>query len=231
MKKNIGHLSTVRDNKAGQMELVKQEKFAGLDVDFYRNENNEVFMTRKQIGEALEYSDPRLAINKIHMRNKERLDKFSKQVYLFNENGKENLTTLYNTEGIKTIISISERPITIKQKVANIIDSEWSFHNYLKSRQEDEYIHLIQTTFMSFHSKREVKIDDYRCDLLFPDFKLVIECDEYGHQGYDEALEIKRENHIKSKGYDIIRFNPNDDDFYIGNVLGEILKIILEGKQ
>ena len=40
MKTEIGRLSTVRESKVNKMELVKQEKFAGLDVEFYRNENN-----------------------------------------------------------------------------------------------------------------------------------------------------------------------------------------------
>lgn len=33
-------------------------------------------MTRKQIGEALEYANPQKAIAKLHERYKERLDKF-----------------------------------------------------------------------------------------------------------------------------------------------------------
>lgn len=209
------------------LQLIKQDKFNEILVDVYRNDNDEVFMTAKQLGEALEYSNPVIAINKLVSRNPYlETEEFSFTCKLQATDGKLYQTRLLNKKGIKAIISIAERPIETKNKVVNIIDSKWSFHNHLRSRQEDEYIHLIQTTFKSFHSKREVKIDDYRCDLLFPDFKLVIECDEYGHRGYDEALEIKRENHIKSKGYDIIRFNPNDDDFYIGETLSDILEFL-----
>lgn len=110
MKKNIGRLSTVRENKVGQMELVKQEKFAGLDVDFYKDENNNIYMTRNQIGAALEYSDPRLAINKIHMRNKERLDKFSASTKLVLPNGIPQETTVYNEKGIYEILRKSNQP-------------------------------------------------------------------------------------------------------------------------
>ena len=40
------------------LALCKQEKFNGILVDFYRDENNDVFMTREQIGRALEYKNP-----------------------------------------------------------------------------------------------------------------------------------------------------------------------------
>lgn len=110
MKENIGRLSTVRESKVAQMELVKQEKFAGLDVDFYKNENNEVFMTRNQIGEALGYAQVQRAMNKIHERNKERLDKFSVVVKLGSTDGKSYDTTLYSEKGIYEIMRKSNQP-------------------------------------------------------------------------------------------------------------------------
>ena len=109
MKTEIGRLSTVRESKVG-MELVKQEKFAGMEIDFYRNENNEVFMTRNQIGQALGYAQVQRAMNKIHERNKERLDKFSTVVKLGSVNGKSYDTHLYNEKGIYEIMRKSNQP-------------------------------------------------------------------------------------------------------------------------
>lgn len=40
-----------------ELTLLTQEKFGGVELDFYRNNQNEVFMTSKQLGEALHYSD------------------------------------------------------------------------------------------------------------------------------------------------------------------------------
>ena len=37
------------------LELVTTENFGSVTCDFYRNVGNEIFMTREQIGEALEY--------------------------------------------------------------------------------------------------------------------------------------------------------------------------------
>ena len=39
------------------LELVTTENFGAVTCDFYRNVGNEIFMTREQIGEALEYVD------------------------------------------------------------------------------------------------------------------------------------------------------------------------------
>lgn len=56
--------------------------------------NDDILLTRDQIGQALEYSDPMVAIGKIHNRHSERLDKFSftnlvngHQIYYYTEKG------------------------------------------------------------------------------------------------------------------------------------------------
>lgn len=110
MKENIGRLSTVRENKVGQMELVKQEKFAGLDVDFYKDENNNIYMTRNQIGNALGYSNPQKAMDNIHARNKGRLDQFSVTLKLSGTDGKLYDTHLYNEKGIYEVMRKSNQP-------------------------------------------------------------------------------------------------------------------------
>lgn len=110
MKNNIGRLTTIRKKEVGEVSLVTTEKFAGLNVDFYKNENNEVFMTRKQIGEALGYADPHRAMSKIHERNKDRLDKFSVVVSLGTTDGKSYNTTLYSEKGIYEIMRKSNQP-------------------------------------------------------------------------------------------------------------------------
>jgi len=89
---------------------VKQEKFAGLDVGFYQDGNGDVYMTRKQIGEALGYADPHRAMSKIHERNKGRLDKFSVVVSLGTTDGKAYDTHLYSEKGIYEIMRKSNQP-------------------------------------------------------------------------------------------------------------------------
>lgn len=92
------------------LQIVKSEAFGEIVCDFYRNGNDDVFMTRSQIGQALEYSDPGDAVRKIHERRKERLDKFSVPVKLSGTDGKFYDTILYNERGIYEICRYSHQP-------------------------------------------------------------------------------------------------------------------------
>lgn len=101
-EKVIGH--------AEGLKLVITEKFAGLDVDFYKDENNNIYMTRNQIGAALEYANPNDAIRLIHRKNRERLDTISVSFKLTATDGKLYNTTLYNEKGIYEILRKSDQP-------------------------------------------------------------------------------------------------------------------------
>lgn len=63
-----------------KLRLVKQGDFLGTKCDFYVNEDNEIFMSRTQIGYALKYADPSNAVLRIHQRHYQRLDKMSIEV-------------------------------------------------------------------------------------------------------------------------------------------------------
>lgn len=91
------------------LQLIKSENFGTVTCDFYERDN-EFYMTREQIGAALEYSNPRDAISKIHRRNKERLDKFSGVVKLSTPGGGTQDTTLYSRKGIMEICRWSQQP-------------------------------------------------------------------------------------------------------------------------
>lgn len=62
---------------ANNLKLITTETFGDLSCNFYRNMNDDILLTREQIGLALEYSDPINSIYKIHKRHKDRLDKLS----------------------------------------------------------------------------------------------------------------------------------------------------------
>ena len=67
------------------LKLVTTENFGGENdnsqgiapCDFWVDKNGEYLVTREQIGKALRYSNPSKAIEKIHLRHKDRLDKYS----------------------------------------------------------------------------------------------------------------------------------------------------------
>jgi len=93
------------------LALVKSENFSAVQCDFYRGKK-EIWMTRKQIGEALGYSDPQKAIDKIHDRHKDRLDKFSVTVKLGGVEGNREVqrdTCLYSAKGVYEICRWSKQ--------------------------------------------------------------------------------------------------------------------------
>jgi prophage antirepressor-like protein len=92
------------------LALVKSEMFGDIQCDFYQNKENELFLTRKQIGESLEYSNPNNAIKDIHKRHKDRLDKFSRIAQIALPSGGTQSTTVYSTKGVYEVCRWSQQP-------------------------------------------------------------------------------------------------------------------------
>lgn len=63
-----------------KLKLITTENFGDLQCNFYRNMNDDILLTREQIGTALEYADPSKAIQKIHLKHKDRLDSLSVRI-------------------------------------------------------------------------------------------------------------------------------------------------------
>lgn len=93
--------------------VVLQEAVNGVSCDFYGDGLGEFFMTRRQIGEALGYENPQIAISKIHNAHKERLDRFSTVSVLDKvEGGREvqREMVLYSAKGVYEICRWSRQP-------------------------------------------------------------------------------------------------------------------------
>jgi prophage antirepressor-like protein/transcriptional regulator with XRE-family HTH domain len=94
------------------LALVKSATFGNVHCDFY-SDDKEIWMTREQIGMALEYSDPATAIAKIHNRYRDRLDKFSTYTKLVGVEGERTVqreVVVYNAKGIYEICRWSRQP-------------------------------------------------------------------------------------------------------------------------
>ena len=92
------------------LKLITTEKFGDLDCNFYRNMNDNILLTREQIGTALEYVYPDDALSKIHKRHKDRLDTLSEIAKLASADGKEYETRLYTQKGVMEICRWSNKP-------------------------------------------------------------------------------------------------------------------------
>lgn len=98
------------------LKLITTENFGDLQCNFYRNMNDDILLTREQIGSALEYADPAKAIQKIHLKHKDRLEPLCLRItdirYPQNGGVGVNVETVYYTErGIMELCRWSRQPL------------------------------------------------------------------------------------------------------------------------
>lgn len=117
--------------------LITTETFNNLSCNFYRNMNDDILLTREQIGQALEYADPSKAVRKIHLKHKDRLDELCVRIKLGSTQNGANLSkseeqerVYYTERGIMEICRWS------RQKNANIF-MDWTWDVITKYRHNE----------------------------------------------------------------------------------------------
>lgn len=147
-------------------------------------------------------------------------EKYFKKSFYKDPSGKSNKQYLLTREGVSFYVS-SLRNCN-KQAV------EWLIANgfqvlFTKGCKETETLSIIESSFYNYRSIRQYNVDKYRIDLYFPDLKLAIECDEFGHADRDIEYEVERQKYIQNKlNCKFIRFNPDEKNFNIGSVIYNI---------
>ena len=128
------------------LKLITTETFNNLQCNFYRNINDDILLTREQIGQALEYTDPSKAIRKIHLKHKDRLDELCVRIKLGSTQNGANLSkseeqerVYYTERGIMEICRWS------RQKNANIF-MDWIWDIVEKYRHNELMPDLSQIT-------------------------------------------------------------------------------------
>ena len=91
-----------------KLTLITTETFGDLSCNFYRNINDDILLTREQIGQALEYANPQKAIDNIHSKHKDRLSELSVTEKIKCKDGKYYNSCLYTLEGALLICSLSQ---------------------------------------------------------------------------------------------------------------------------
>ena len=72
------------------------------------------------------------------------------------------------------------------------------------------------------------KFNNRKPDIWFKDHNIIIEVDEGNHENYDSDDEKEREDMFKKHNFKIFRCNPNDPNFDLFKILGEINLYILK---
>ena len=128
--------------------------------------------------------------------------------------------TEYTYELLKNSFNLRNKYIT------NINDNK-KVNNQFVMCIENQTIGFIQNSFKnSVETHRQYIIGNYKVDLYFPNYNLVIECDENNHSDRNPIEEKKRQEYILSQENFMIRFNPNHAKFDLSFVIQEINKVI-----
>ena len=198
------------------LKLITTETFGDLSCNFYRNMNDDILLTREQIGFALEYSNPQKAIQKIHFRHKEELNGLYIKEKLRSKDGAINNTCLYSIDGVITICSLStkEKAYEFSQWVLNLSNSSNNI-KVIKSRKEIEFMTLLKDFLNEFniHHIQQYQYENYKIDLYLPAFKIAIEYDEEDHKYYTYKQQEYREQYLKQHlGCKFIRLSDNNSN-------------------
>lgn len=162
------------------LKLITTETFGDLSCNFYRNMNDDILLTREQIGQALEYADPIKAIQKIHLKHQDRLEslciriKGSTQIGGDLSKSEEQERVYYTERGIMEICRWS------RQKNANIfMDWVWDIiekyrHNELNTTSNIQPLIDVITTLTQTVSTMQQDISSLKESSIkkkFPDKK------------------------------------------------------------
>lgn len=92
-----------------ELEIISRTRFDNVPLDIYSG-NDTPYITREQAGQALEYANPQKAIDNLHGRHKDRLDKFSVTLALRATDGKFYDTVVYSLKGVMELCRHSHQP-------------------------------------------------------------------------------------------------------------------------
>ena len=118
---------------------MKHGEFLGTVCDFYVDEENNIYMSRTQIGYALQYKQPQNAITIIHKRYPELLDRESVEIDRVNmtppikHHRNNEKIFMYNEKGIYTIVRKSNQPVADEY-------FDWVYETIRSIKQNGYYI-------------------------------------------------------------------------------------------
>ena len=134
-------------------------------------------------------------------------------------------TILINRDGAIEILIKTRKRLT--PDVLHILKT---FHIDTTNRKcltkEQQTLSSIANTFKAEKIEDQFKVGNYYLDMYFPEYKLVIECDENGHADRKPCDERERMDFVNkelgTKDKNWIRFNPDEFDFDMSRVTGRI---------
>lgn len=144
-------------------------------------------------------------------------------------NGKGHKTPVGDDDTIKdvAIYAISQSRMSTEKKEAwlRILGVQGVV---MKSYIEPDILRVLVAALQRFKPETHYPILNYRLDLYLHGANIAIECDEHGHSDYNQKDEIERvvsiTNVLSCKW---VRFNPHATGFNIGDVMAQVLSLLL----
>ena len=101
--------------------------------------------------------------------------------------------------------------------------------------KEQQTLSAIANAFKTEKIEDQFKVGSYYLDMYFPEYKIVVECDENGHADRKPYKERERMDYV-NKEFDIddthwMRYNPDEHDFDISKIIGRIYNRISLAKK
>ena len=187
-----------------------------------------VWLAGNDVAAKLGYSNRAKAIGvhvPKHMKRSLK-DLVGKAKGLESEKTGNDLAMMYVSEtGLKRLIGKSRQPAALS--LLDMCGFE-SLRQIKTPTIEQEIMHSIKDAFpdkvMSLQHAVKTTTDTYYIDLVFPEYKLAVECDEHNHVSYDSAEDAHRESAcmVWAEMENIIRFDPHAKDFDIFKLIGKI---------
>jgi very-short-patch-repair endonuclease len=146
-----------------------------------------------------------------------------KQIEKLNNRGGHNRINMFLTEEAFILV---KNTYNLKNRYIKKINENCGHVNFAMCI-ETQTIGFIENSFSeALRLKRQKLFGTYYIDLYFEDYNLAIECDENDHKDRDITYERTREQYLLEQNITIIRYNPNDKNFDLSDVLQKITKVL-----
>ena len=134
-------------------------------------------------------------------------------------------TILITRDGVLEILRSTRKLIT--PSMEHILKKfQFNLTNCKKLAPEQKNLSFITNSFKIEETIPQYPVGKYRLDLYFPKYKIVIECNENGHNDRNPNDERERVDYVNKElsltDENWIRFNPDDDFFDVARVIGQI---------
>jgi len=131
-------------------------------------------------------------------------------------------TVLINRKGACQLLVTTRQIVT---RDAELIFQECGIEclNKKSLTKEQQTISPIMEILKIYKPEFQYPVGSYRLDVYFPEYKIVVECDEHGHSDRHPELELRREAFVNEK-LDLstdnwVRYNPDARDFDVKRVI------------